>query len=173
MVARGQEYYGAGVLPMAIHPETGEVVVLLLRETRVNSRTSEIQKHALIDLGGKWEFYDAGPEYTAMREMNEESGNMYQDISPRLLAAMRSEDHAGMPTFKLRGRLPYYFYCVSVPYREPADGSALIWVTVQDLRASNGAFVGDGDSRMMVSDRLRDLLTQPHVGHALFTADVK
>lgn len=121
-------YFGAGVLPFYIN-KNDEVCLLLLRETRIDSLTKEVQKNAYIDLGGKREYYDKDEAYTAIREMKEESNNMYLDKSEELLEQIRTKKH---PSFILPGKKYYWFFCIKVEYREPPN-KKLEWVRLKDI----------------------------------------
>jgi hypothetical protein len=155
-------WHGAGVLPFCTDHPTGQIHILLLRETRIDNYTTEIRKAAYIDLGGKRDYLDTDPAYTATREFNEESRGMYQDLSVTILDQIR--DHA-WPSVELKGRRSYYLFCVAVPYRDVPDSTTMEWVPLRDFLFARG----DVFNGVPIAGRLLDLINQKGVRHSLAT----
>jgi hypothetical protein len=158
-------YHGAGIIPFCNnHPQSknGEKWYLLIHETRIDSLTNEIQQNALIDMGGKREFHDTGPPFTAVREMNEESKNMYQDMSAYIIKQIRSDQY---PHFVM-GNKQYHFFIVNVPYREiPAKSANLEWISQTRLLAIKN----DWSETCPVSMRLVSILLRSGVKQRIAT----
>lgn len=152
-------YYGAGVLPFYVN-NNNEIVLLLFRETRIDSLTTEVQIDAYIDLGGKREFYDFDAAHTAIREMNEESNNLFLDISKALVDQIRERKY---PAFALPGKKPYWFFCVKVNYRQIPENSKLEWVPLRQILS----VTGDKLNNSPISNRLLELLNIPGVKQKL------
>lgn len=149
------QYHGAGILPFCTdYPgdeNKNKLWVLLLHETRIDNHTNECQKHAYIDLGGKREFHDSNAAFTAVREMNEESNNLYKDQAPEMLDQIRERRYARLV---LQGKRPYFLFCVKVPFREVLRDSCLEWVEMSDLLTIKG----DQMHGFPVSHRLLDII---------------
>jgi len=153
-------WHGAGCLPFCTDHPSGEIHILLLRETRIDNYTTEIRKSAYIDLGGKREFLDNDPAYTAVREMNEESKNLYQDLSSCMLRQLRNRE---WPVIELSGRRSYYLFCVNVPFRQVPASVTLEWVPLLPfLSVHSDVFRG-----VPIAGRLLDLLNQRGVRQSL------
>lgn len=155
-------WHGAGCLPFCTDHPSGKIHILLLRETRIDNYTTEIRKAAYIDLGGKRDYLDSDPAYTAAREFNEESNNMYQDMSAMILSQIRT--HA-WPQIELRGRRSYYLFCVAVPYRQIPLETTMEWLCLNDFLNTRG----DVFNGVPISGRLLDLINQKGVRHTLAT----
>lgn len=155
-------WHGAGILPFCVDHPNKRMLVLLLRETRIDSYTTEIRKYAYIDLGGKRDYLDTDPEYTATREFNEESGNMYQDLSATVLAQIRNRT---WPVIELKGRRSYYLFCTQVPYREVSPDLTMEWVPLDEFVQAKGDMLNG----VPISGRLLDLMNQRGVRHSLIT----
>lgn len=155
-------WHGAGCLPFCTDHPSGRIFILLLRETRIDSYTTEIRKSALIDLGGKRDYLDTDPAYTAVRELNEESANMYKDVAYDLVTQIRNEK---WPRVELTGRRSYYLFCVQVNYREIPDSVTMEWVDLHDfLRVKCDVY-----KDIPIAGRLIDLLNQRGVRQMLAT----
>ena len=155
-------WHGAGCLPFCIDHPSKKIHILLLRETRIDNYTIEIKKAALIDLGGKRDYLDTDPPYTAVREFNEESHCMYQEQSVEILNQIRNRT---WPTIELSGRRSYYLYCVQVPFKEPPSTATLMWVPLHTFLQAKGDLFQD----IPISGRLLDLINQRGVRQNLAT----
>lgn len=151
-------YFGSGVLPYYID-KNDKVYILLLHETRIDTYTTEIQQDAYIDLGGKVEFHDIDPAYTAIREMNEESQDMYKDLTLDLLNQIRSNQNL---SFNLKGKKPYFIFCIKVPFRKTIN-EKLEWVPLLNILK----VPADKLNNYLISSRLLELLHQKGVKQKL------
>lgn len=142
------------------YPDSTDVWFLLLKETRIDTYTNECKKNALIDLGGKYETCDVDAPYTAVREMNEESKNMYQDLSMDILNQIRTKRY---PMFTLPGKKNYYIYCAKVPYRDITMEN-LCWMRLGTLLSVQGDMILN---RIPVSGRLLEFLNMRGVRQRL------
>ena len=156
-------YFGAGILPFCVKDDSGNGSphFLLLQETRVDNSTNELYTNAWIDLGGKAEYHDTTPYFTALREFHEESHNMYKDHTDAILKQLTATPRP-YPMFRLPGRKDYYLYCVKVPYMEPTTPN-LQWVTLQDLLSIHGDMMLNNQ----VAPRLLQILNLPSVKQQL------
>jgi hypothetical protein len=156
-------YCGAGVLPFCYDEKHGKLF-LLCRETRIDNLTNEIQRDALNDLGGKREEYDTSAVYTAVREMMEESSNLYQDRVPFILKQLHEGTY---PKFSLKGNT-YVLYMARVEYREPPPNSKLLWVTQADLLGITTDWFDK--LKLPIASRLIEVLVSPVNKQRIFTA---
>lgn len=144
------DYFGAGIIPYYIDDKTDKIKILLLHETRIDTLTKEIQANAYIDLGGKKEYLDSDAAFTAVREMNEESGGLYQEQSGIILDSIRS---GRCLTLALLEKKPYYFFFVKLEFK-PSSTPNLEWIFLLDLlQAKDHELNG-----YMISNRLIKML---------------